>query len=155
MAMPEDAVTRMVRLNLTAPMLLTSAMLPSMLAARRGHIAFVGSIAGLTPVAHEAVYAATKSGLFAYADSLRLELTRFGITVSTTAPCAVDTDFWKQRRYDRRIPAMLTPARVGRTVVDAIEDEIPRRVIPRWLAIAPALRAFAPGIYRRLALRLG
>jgi short-subunit dehydrogenase len=154
-AMSEEDVDRLVRLNLEAPMLLTSAMLPAMLAARRGHVAFVGSIAGLTAVAHEAVYAATKAGLLTYADSLRLEVAGRGVTVSTTAPGAVDTEFWKQRHYDRRIPAMLQADRVGRTVVDVIEDEVPRRVIPRWLAIAPAVRAFAPGVYRRLALRFG
>lgn len=154
-AMTEQDVERLVRLNLTAPMLLTSRVLPGMLAAGRGHIAFVGSIAGLTPVAHEAVYAATKSGLLTYADSLRLEVAGRGVTVSTTAPSAVDTDFWKQRHYERRIPAMLAADLVGRTVVDVIEEDVPRRVIPRWLAIAPAVRAFAPGIYRRLALRFG
>jgi short-subunit dehydrogenase len=136
-------------------MLLTSRLLPDMLAVGRGHIAFLGSIAGLTPVAHEAVYAATKSGLLTYADSLRLEVAGRGITVSTTAPSAVDTDFWKQRHYERRIPAMLAADRVGRTVVDVIEGEVPRRVIPRWLAVVPALRAFAPGNYRRLAVRFG
>src|SRR6185437_12006266 len=65
------AVDRLIAVNLASPVRLTRAVLPAMLAAGRGYLAFVGSIAGRTGVAGEALYAATKAGLDTFAESLR------------------------------------------------------------------------------------
>jgi short-subunit dehydrogenase len=156
-AMTAEEVHRMLALNLRAPIDLTRALLPGMLERRRGHIAFVSSIAGLTGVEHEAVYSASKAGLSAFADSLALELAGSGVTVSTVAPGAVDTDFWTARggAYDRRFPRPMSAGRVADVIVHDIEQGGGSRVVPRWLTVAPAVRSVAPGMYRRLARRLG
>lgn len=155
--MPAGDVDRLVQLNLVAPMRLTRALLPGMLQAGRGHIAFVGSIAGLTGVAQEAVYSATKAGLLTFADSLRLELAHSGVGVSTVSPAAVHTDFWDARGtgYGRRVPHLVEPESVAALVVDDIVHDRPARVVPHWLRIAPVVRTLAPPVYRRLAGRFG
>ena len=43
------------------------------------------------------------------------------------------------------------------TVLDklTVEDGKQHTVVPRWLAVAPRVRAIAPSLYRRLARRFG
>jgi short-subunit dehydrogenase len=156
-AMSADDIARLIAVNLHAPIQLTRAFLPSMRASGRGHLAFVGSIAGLTGVCHEAVYTAGKAGLDAFAESLRMELAGSGVGVSTLSPGAVDTGFWTARgtEYHRRIPRPVGPHRVARLLVADIEHERSNRIVPRWLALAPFTRALAPSAYRHLATRFG
>jgi len=150
-----DTVDRLLRVNLTAPLQLTRALLPPMLEAGRGHIAFVASIAGRTGVAQESVYAATKAGLLGFADSLHLELAGTGVTVSTISPGAVDTGFWLARgsAYHRKVPRPIPAERVAGLLVADIEAGGGARVVPRWLRTAEVAQALAPRAYRRLAAR--
>ena len=92
--MTEPDIARLVALNLTAPILLTRAVLPDMLARGRGHLGFVGSIAGRLGVREEAVYSATKAGLSVFADSLRHETAGHGIVITELVPAVVDTAFF-------------------------------------------------------------
>lgn len=153
--MTPERVDELLDVNLRAPLQLTRALVPGMRAARRGHIVFLGSIAGLVGVAHEAAYAATKAGLIGLAESLRPELAGSGIGVTVVCPGAVDTGFFARRgrAYDRRVPRLQPPARVARDVIDAIEGSGGRHVVPPWLALAPAVRGAAPFLYERLARR--
>jgi short-subunit dehydrogenase len=95
--MPPDDLARLVAVNLTAPIALTRAVLPAMRARRAGHLMFVTSIAGRTGVAGEAVYAATKSGLDTFAESLRLELNGSWVRVGVLVPGVVQTAFFVNR----------------------------------------------------------
>jgi short-subunit dehydrogenase len=154
--MPADTLDHLIALNLRAPVALARALLPGMLARGRGHLTLLASIAGLTGVASESVYAATKAGLVVFAESQRLELAGSGVGVAVVSPGAVDTGFFARRGvpYDRRIPRPVSAERVARAVVEATERGRDR-VVPRWLGVAPRVRALAPGTYRRLARRLG
>lgn len=148
-------VERVLGLDLRVPVELTRRVLPAMVAAGRGHVCFVASIAGMTGVADEAVYSAAKAGVLAFADALRLELTGTGVEVSTVSPGMVATGFRPAGTYHRRIPRPISPDRVANSIVAAMSGSSPHRVVPRWLAIAPAVQAVSPGTYRRLAQRFG
>ena len=71
--------------NLTAPMLLTRALLPALRAAR-GTVVFVNSGAGLSASPTWSGYAASKFGLRALADALRGEELGSGVRVTTVYP---------------------------------------------------------------------
>jgi short-subunit dehydrogenase len=155
--MPPQRVTELVATDLTAPILLTRAVLPGMLGRGRGHLCFVTSIAGRSGVAGEAVYAAGKAGLDTFADSLRLEAAGTGVEVSTFVPAVVDTEFFTHRGapYERRSPKPRDPERVAQQVVSLIASG----GIERWsdpaLRVAPVIRAMWPTAYNRLAGRWG
>jgi short-subunit dehydrogenase len=151
-AMTPADVDLLVALDLIAPIRLTQLLLPAMLLRGSGHVSFVSSIAGLTGVAGEAVYSAAKAGLLGFADALRLEVAGSGVGVSTISPGAVATGF-RDPEYVRRSPRPVSAERVAGLVVAAIEAERPRTIVPRWLAIAPIVRAAAPRAYHRLARR--
>ena len=151
--MPAERIGNLVSVNVTAPMLLARAALPSMLEARRGSLVFISSIAGTLLVPTESVYSATKAAVEGFAEPLREELRRTGITVSTVVPTAVRTGFFETRgeAYDRTFPRMIGPERIAAAVVDVIERGAKRRVVPRWLHLAIRIRGIAPGFYRAVS----
>jgi short-subunit dehydrogenase len=155
--MRAEEIDHLVAVDLLAPLQLVNCLLPSMVERGSGHVALVGSIAGRTAVAGEAVYAATKAALDVFAESLRLEIRGSGVTVSLTIPGVVDTGFFsaRGRPYDRKRPRPVPASAVARALVDAIANDRAETWIPGWLRVAPAVRAVAPALYRRLAARFG
>ena len=155
--MSAERVCDLVDINLRAPILLARAALAPMLAQRSGALVFISSIAAGVLVPHESVYSATKAAVEAFAEPLREELRGTGVTVSTVAPGVVDTRFFDDRGepYERRFPRPVRPEVIGTAVVRSIEDGRRHTVVPRWLGIAPRVRAIAPRLYRTLARRFG
>lgn len=155
--MPPGDLDRLIAVNLAAPVRLTRAVLPAMLAAGRGYLAFVGSIAGRTGVAGEALYAATKAGLDTFAESLRFELSGHGIGVGVFVPGVVDTPFFDRRgrAYQRRSPRPRPAPEVAAALVRMIETGRAEAYAPRWLRLPVAVRGAMPGVYRGLAGRFG
>lgn len=79
------------QVNLTAPYLLSKAVLPAMLARHWGRIVNIASINGRIPVPHGAAYVASKHGLLGLTRALALEVSRAGITVNAICPGPVHT----------------------------------------------------------------
>ncbi|HET7173377.1 MAG TPA: SDR family NAD(P)-dependent oxidoreductase [Nocardioidaceae bacterium] len=151
----DEALRRLLAVNVTAPLLLTSALLPQMLQRGSGHLVFVSSIAARLGVAHEAAYAASKAALDVYAAGLAAELPRQGVRVTTVVPGVVDTEFFVRRgaAYARRFPPPISAERVARRLADAVEHDRSDVVIPGWLRVPIAVRGLAPGLYTALAAR--
>ena len=87
-------VHSMIDLNLTAPILLTKALLPLLRESgkARGSILLnVASGIALVGMPFYAVYAATKSGIAQFGEALRRELIGTGVHVATVYPGATDT----------------------------------------------------------------
>jgi short-subunit dehydrogenase len=153
--MPLPKVDELVELNLTAPLKLTSLLLPSMLHRRRGHLVFVSSIAGCLGVADEAVYSATKAGLRTFADSVRLAHPEIGVSV--VFPGVIDTPFFDRRGkpYERRSPKPVPADRVATAILDAIRHRRSEVFVPRWLRFPARLHGAMPGLVQRLERRFG
>ena len=105
-------------LNLTAPYLLSKAVLPEMLAARWGRIITVASINGKIGSLHGVAYAASKHGVLGLTRTLALETADAGVTVNAICPGPVRTIMNERRiEYDARrrnmpldkLEASLTP----------------------------------------------
>jgi short-subunit dehydrogenase len=152
-----DVIRRLVEVNLLAAVELTRSVLPGMLDRNRGAISFVTSIAGRTGVAGEAVYSATKAGLDAFADSLRVETAGSGVNVSVIVPGVVDTGFFETRGtpYVRTRPKPIPAQTVADAVVRSVARDRAEEWRPHWLRVAPTVRALAPGAFRRLSVRFG
>ncbi|RST13624.1 SDR family oxidoreductase [Streptomyces sp. WAC05374] len=155
--MPADPVDRLIGLNLTSVVHLVRLLLPGMAERGAGHLVMIGSMAGRVGVANEAVYAATKGGLLAFADSLRYELagTRVGVTV--VLPGAVDTPFFARRGvpYHRDHPRPVPPERVAEVVWSAVVRGRDDVFVPGWLAMPARVHGAVPGFFRALAKKFG
>jgi uncharacterized protein len=83
----------MVRLHVLAPMRLTRAALPGLLARRRGGIINVSSVAGFVYSAGNVNYCATKSYLTTFSEGLAAELHGSGVGVQALCPGWTRTEF--------------------------------------------------------------
>lgn len=155
--LPYPRLDELLAVNLRAPLQLTHALLPGMLERGRGHLVFVGSIAGRLGVREEAVYAAAKAGLDIFAASLRQELAGTGVAVTVVVPGVVDTPFFDRRGrpYPRRRPRPLPVDRAADAILAAIERDRPELYLPGWLRVPVLVRTLFPAVYRRLAQRFG
>jgi short-subunit dehydrogenase len=146
-------IEQIVATDVTAPMLLARAVLPGMLARRRGHIVNLGSIAGKIGTPYGSVYGASKAAVMAWSWALRVELEGTGVSVSTVTPGLVtETGFFA---YHRTRPHFLlgatTPAAVVRGLLRALERDLPEVVIdPRFFWTYQIANLFAPGFLMAL-----
>jgi NAD(P)-dependent dehydrogenase (short-subunit alcohol dehydrogenase family) len=90
---------------------LANALVRSMMRARHGRVAVIGSVTALQANQGNAAYAASKAALLAYARTLAIEVARTGVTVNYVAPGFIDTE-------------MLAPYAKFR---DTMEGQIPAR----------------------------
>ncbi|MFD7921387.1 SDR family NAD(P)-dependent oxidoreductase [Streptomyces sp. NPDC059740] len=105
----EDAEwERVLRINLTAPFLLTRAALPHMLAAGRGSIVFTASEAGLRGSAAGAAYTASKHGVVGLVKNLAVMYRDKGVRTNAIAPGGTVTGI----QVDA-VPGAHGPAAVG------------------------------------------
>ena len=87
-----EVYRKIVDVDLLAPIALTQAVLPAMVAAGSGHIAAVSSVAGKVGAPLRTAYCAAKHGVTGYFDALRAEVeTAYNIRVSTIFPGSVKT----------------------------------------------------------------
>lgn len=117
------------QINLTAPYLLTKAVLPEMLKAQHGRIITVASINGKIGSLHGAAYAASKHGVLGLMRTLALEVAREGITVNSICPGPVHTAM-----NDKRLTYDAT--RLGKSFDDVAAGLTPigRRLEPDEIA---------------------
>jgi short-subunit dehydrogenase len=90
--LPVDAEVAAVLLNVVAPLRLTRAALPAMVAAGRGGILNVSSIAGNQPLNGFATYAASKAFVTSFTESVAFELRGTGVHVTVVKPGYTDTE---------------------------------------------------------------
>ena len=106
-------------INLGAVMALTSAGWEP-LAASGGQIVLISSIAAVEAFEGNAAYAASKGGLNALGEVLRLEGRDHGIRVITVCPAQIDTELWDQKAPDRVRERMMPASGVGELVADLV-----------------------------------
>jgi NAD(P)-dependent dehydrogenase (short-subunit alcohol dehydrogenase family) len=79
--------------NMTAPFLLTKAVLPAMKAQKYGRVINISSSAGrMVSTLGGAHYTASKTGLLGFTRAAAKELGQFGITVNAVCPGMIDTE---------------------------------------------------------------
>ncbi|HXB66508.1 MAG TPA: SDR family NAD(P)-dependent oxidoreductase [Solirubrobacteraceae bacterium] len=156
-----EELTGMIDLNLTAPLLLTHRLLPGMLARRRGHVAFIASVAGKLGPAYQAPYAATKAGLIGLTQSLRAQYGHGPVGFSVVCPGFIAGDGMYQRMVEEgmksnRLMGETTIEKVCDATVRAVRQNLPE-VIESGAPLRPALALsqLTPGLAERIAPRFG
>jgi NAD(P)-dependent dehydrogenase (short-subunit alcohol dehydrogenase family) len=117
-AVDNDAtlIDHLLAVNVRAPLLLIAALVPAMVAQRRGSIVNLSSVSALVGTPRRAAYAASKGAIDAATRSLARELGPSGIRINSVAPGVVDTALWARNKI---IPG----------VIEGIEAQTP---LGRW-----------------------
>ncbi len=152
-----EQVERALAVNLEAPIALAHGLVPSMVAAGRGHVVLIGSLAGKVASARASVYNATKFGLRGFALGLREDLHGSGVGVSIVQPGFV-RDAGMFADTGAKPPAgmrTVSPEQVADGVLEAIEeDRAEVNVAPPELRVASVLGGAFPAFSSRLQRRL-
>jgi len=153
------AFERVVRVNLIGVANSVAAVLPGMLRLRRGHLVALSSLASLRGLPLMAAYCASKAGLNALMDSLRIELGPHGIDVTTVCPCWVRTPLTDQ--VTLRMEGLLEVDTATRMILDAVRGKKALYVFPgpssrrlrllRWLPLRSADALLARQFRRALS----
>ncbi|HEY1099686.1 MAG TPA: SDR family oxidoreductase [Myxococcota bacterium] len=93
---PAERQLEIVDINCRALVAITRAVLPGMLARRRGRLLQVASVAGFMPGPLASTYYASKAFVVSHSEALRHELAGSGVTITVSCPGPVATEF--QRR---------------------------------------------------------
>ncbi len=92
-------ITDMVFLNLTAPMLLTNALLRT-LKQNEGYLININSIEAIRASKFAGVYGATKAGLKAFGDALFEETRKSGLSITNINPDMTQSPFYEKLRFE-------------------------------------------------------
>jgi len=92
-ALPIDDFRHQIEVNLTGQVAVTQQFLP-MIRVAKGRIVLISSVGGRVATPFMGAYHAAKFGLEAVGDSLRQELSRFGIEVVIVEPGTIATPIW-------------------------------------------------------------
>lgn len=158
-----DEVADVLRIDLHSPIALTQALLPA-LDASGGTVVFIGSVAARLGPPAEAVYAAAKAGITAYAEGLRVDLGVAGspVRVHVVQPGVLGTELFELPDNDPSISDIepLPPVEIIGAVLDALETGATETFVPGWFRDLPPVKAgdldgFLQGAVEYTQARLG
>lgn len=144
-----EQIERIARTNYLGVLYCTKLFLPMMLAAGRGHVVNVASLAGRFAVPGSSVYSSTKHGVVAFSEALYYELIASGIVVTAINPGLVATEGFPHRDALEAGRKVMSPDDVARVIVGVVKEGLgPERSMPRWMAALQAFRVLTPPLYR-------
>ncbi len=138
-----DEVERLVRVNFLGVAYAIDAVLPGMLARRRGQIAAISSLAGCRGMPFSAAYSASKAALTRYLEGLRPSLRARGISVSTICPGFVRTPLMGNALLKPPL-RMMEPEVAARYVLRAIQRRRRFYCFPWTLALGVRVLTWLP-----------
>lgn len=140
---------KIVAVDLLAPIALTQATLPHMLARKSGQYVMISSVAGKAGVPLRTAYCAAKHGLVGYGDALRTEIAGEGVKVLVVTPGSVRTNVSRNAlnadgstrgTSDKAIDNGIDPDECARQIWDAVAKGT------RELVVAQGMEAQIPGL---------
>lgn len=152
-----DVDRRLMEVNYFGAVALTKAVLPAMLAAKRGHFVVVSSVMGKIGTPLRSAYAASKHALHGFFDCLRAETTDDGLSVTLICPGYIRTDVSKNaltgdgsptNKEGVDIAAGYPADRAALQILDAVHGKAHEAYVGALgkERLALALKRFAPAI---------
>lgn len=141
-----------IRTNLLGPMYAFEAVLPAMLARGNGQLVGISSVAAFKGLPTAAAYCASKAGLSAYLESLRITLRSKNIAVTTICPGFVKTEMTAK---NKKMMWVLEADAAARLMVTAIERRRKVFCFPKRMRGLVWLTKWAPDWVMERAVREG
>jgi short-subunit dehydrogenase len=135
-------IETLIRVNLIGVSNSIAAVLPGMIERKRGHLAAISSLASYRGLPKMAGYCASKSGVSALLEAIRVEVKPLGIAVTTICPGWVQTAM--TAGLDLRNEEVMPVEVAARRILDAVKRRQPFCAFPRWGARRLALLRWLP-----------
>jgi short-subunit dehydrogenase len=113
-----------------------------MMAAGKGALVGVASVAGVRGLPGSGAYSASKAAAFKYLEALRVEMRPKGVNVVTIAPGYVRTPMTAHNPY--RMPFLMDADRFAAKVADAVERNTSFAIYPWQMRIVAMLLHVLP-----------
>ncbi|WP_371915804.1 SDR family NAD(P)-dependent oxidoreductase [Mycobacterium colombiense] len=142
-ALDPDEAEEVMRVNFFAPMRLTLALLPAMLARGSGMIVNVSSVGGRLGIIHESAYCASKFALCGWSEAMAVDLHDTPISVKLIEPGPVDTEIWDHPGSEEplyRGPKVAADV-VAHGIIAALDGERFEHYLPDMKAVVDAKNA--------------
>ena len=123
-------IERVMAINTNGAMLVVHAFLSKMIEQGAGHICNISSSAALVANPNMSIYAASKWAVLGWSESLRLELRKTGVKVTTIMPYFISTGMFDGVRS--RVLPILKPEKVANVVLQSIRKGRKQRTIHFW-----------------------
>ncbi len=137
-----DMLEAVYRINVFAMAYTFHPFIAPMKARGHGQLVGLGSVAGIRGLPGSEAYCASKSAVITYCESLRVELRKYGIDVSTICPGFVRTPLTAENPY--RMPFLMEPDDFAREAVEAITAHASYRVIPWQMGVLAKIMRLIP-----------
>ena len=145
-----EAVKRLIDINLLGASNAVYAVLPQMLERGKGHLVAISSLAGFRGLPKSAAYSASKAGMTAFFESVRLDVKHRGIDVTIIQPGFIKTPLTDGRRH--RMPYLMKLDDAVPLFIKAIEKKKKFAAFPWQLATIVRAGKFMPSwLYDRFA----
>ena len=146
---PQD-FRRVIDTNLVGSVNAVSAVLPQMLDRNDGQIVAISSLAGFRGLPKSAAYCASKAGMTAYFESVRLDVQRKGVSVTIIQPGFIKTPLTSGRK--NKMPFLMELEDSVPLFLKAIEKKKKFAAFPWQLAtFVRAGRMFPAWLYDKIA----
>lgn len=155
----DEMVDKVMGVNVMGLFWCTKAFLPGMVERGDGHVVTIASITALVPTPGMATYTVSKHAAFGFGETLRTELRTQapGVRSTVVMPFFIATGMFEGAGT---IPLPfftkhLEPADVAERVMDAVEKDKERVILPGIGVMVQVLRALPPKVYDAVATRVG
>ncbi|MCH4225125.1 MAG: SDR family oxidoreductase [Alcaligenes faecalis] len=136
--------------NLLAMVATFEPFIGTMKAAGKGSLVGIASVAGIRGLPGAGAYSSSKAAVIAYCESLRLELSLYGVSVVTITPGYIRTAMTAHNPYS--MPFLMPAEDFARKARKTIEQGVSYRVIPWQMGLVSRLMRLLPNwLYDRLA----
>lgn len=126
---PPEAITDIIDVNLTAPLLLVRLLLPEMIRRGEGHVVNLSSLAGMVGTPYQEAYSATKHGLVGFSRSLRLFLEAEGHDVGVSVICPTFVEDDGMYHTANRATGVTAPSLTGTVAIESVTRATVRAIL--------------------------
>jgi short-subunit dehydrogenase len=106
-----------IEVNLLGSIFCIKAVLPKMIAHKKGTIINVISVAAVQVLTNSSAYSASKAGILAYSKVLREEVRKHNIKIINILPGATNTPMWNDKVLEEFGEKMIKPEEIARLIV--------------------------------------
>lgn len=142
----DENISTMIDIDLKAVIYLAKYVAIQMIKQKSGHIVNISSIAGYFSIPNWSVYCAAKFGVRAFSDSIRNELRKHSIRVTSIHPGPIKTNFFNRGEISVNESSMLSVEKLVDIMYLSINQHKKRVIIPSSFSFVEKITRPFPGL---------